>query len=139
MPVKQISEKDLTRMKKRGGVKVKRKLGTATKKPEPEIKEEGLDLSGSDSTNLPTAPASPVPDTKPYAAMSASIAASNASMEKLVDNNTQAIRDFGVKLAALKPAEKSIWQKSDFIRHKVKRGKDKLIEYVDSTPMLNRR
>ena len=133
--MRQVSEKELTRMKKRGGTKVKRRLGTGTKKPEPEIKEEGLDLSGSDSTNLPTVPASP-PDTKPYAAMAASVAASNASMEKLVDSNTLAIVTFAKKLDSMKPADKSIWQKADFIRHKVKR-KDKLIDYVDSIPMRN--
>ena len=136
--MRQVSEKELARMKKRGGTKVKRRLGTGTKKPEPEIKEEGLDLSGSDSTNLPTAQASP-PDTKPYAAIASSMAASNASMEKLVDNNTIAIGAFGKKLEALKPAELSKWQKADFIRHKVKRLENKLIDFVDSVPMRNRR
>lgn len=133
-----VKADELNRMKKRGGVKVKRKLGTGKKKPEPEIKEEALALSGANTTELPSAPAL-TPEPKPYAAMAASMAASNEQMTILVASNTKMIKDFGKKLETLKPSEKSIWQKADFIRHKVKRLESKLIDYVDSVPMRNRR
>jgi hypothetical protein len=137
MPVRTVGKDELNRMKKRGGVKVKRKLGTGKKKPEPEIKEEALALSGANSTKLPSAPAlTPAP--VPHAAMSASVAASDEQMSMLVENNTKAIQNFSKKLESLKPAEKSIWQKADFIRHKVKRLESKLIDYVDSIPMRNK-
>ncbi len=140
-----VTEKELGRLKKRGGVKVKRRLGT--KKPEPEVKEAAA-LSGAKAPEavLP-APALPIPepvavptpeptpapiiDIKPFAAMSASIAASNANVAKLVENNTRVIEDFKTQLAdkAGEVRKRVAW------RHKVKRDSFKMMEEIISIPI----
>lgn len=143
--MKKVSEQELKRLKKKGGVKVKRKLGTGKKKSEPEVPVEAA-LSGASDTEppapqptvIPVSVPAPAVDMKPYAAMSASIATSNANIANLIKNNTRMIQDFNKKLTNMEPAELTKWQAADFIRHKVKRDGFKLIEYIDSVPMRNR-
>ncbi len=136
-----VSAKELAGLKRKGGVHVKRRLGT--KKPEPEVDNTAA-LSGAKEPEIP-APASPVPapaptpvaapapviDMKPFAAMSASIAASNANIVKLIENNTNVIKDFRVQLAekAGEVKKRVPW------RHKIKRDGFKLIEEIVSYPI----
>lgn len=138
MTTRTITEQELQRLKQAGGVKLKRRPGTAPKSPEPVATSEAS-LSG-DKAPEPLAPASiaaPAPDMQPMASMAASMAVRDAQLNDLIENNTKAIKTFSNKLSVMQPEEKSIWQRADFVRHKIKRSKDKLIEYVDSTPMRN--
>jgi len=139
--MRKVTETELNRMKKRGGVKVKRRLGT--KKPEPEVTENAALSGAKESEAVLPAPALPVPepvpepalapviDMKPFAAMSASIAASNANVAKLVENNTRVIEDFKTQLAekAGQVKKRVSW------RHRVKRDQFKLMEEIISIPM----
>ncbi len=134
-------------MKKKGGVKVKRHLGT--KKPEPEVTEDKALSGAKESEAAVPAPAlpisapipapisapisvpAPVIDMKPFAAMSASIAASNANVAKLIENNTKVIENFKIHLAekAGNVKKRVAW------RHKVKRDQFKLMEEIISIPI----
>ena len=141
--MKVISKKELDRLRKKGGVKVKRHLGTKQKTPEPEV-AASMPLSGSIPSKIPVpalpnsipvpepiaAPA-PVIDMKPFAAMSASIAASNANVAKLIENNNTVIENFRIQLTEKVPEvkERVSW------RHRVKRDQFKLMEEIISTPM----
>ena len=128
---RQVGASELRRMKKSG--KVRKKLGAQPAKEKPVSvapKDEGM--SGSASAE----PLAPAPAPQPMAAMSASMEYRDSLLENLVENNTKAIQDFGVRLDSLKPAELSAWHRAAFIRHKVVRDKkSSLIDYVDSVPM----
>ena len=132
--MKKMTQKELDRLGKKKGFKVKRKLGAQPKKPEPdvEIKDEEA-LSGADLPEIEApAPALPLEvNMEPFAAMSASNAVRDAQMQELVNNNTQAIKDFQVQLAeqvAVVP-NRVPW------RHTIKRTDKNLIKEVISTPM----
>lgn len=134
--MKKLSQKELDKLRRKKGVSVKRKLGTKPKKPESEVKEPAAE-SGAVETAAP-APAlpptvipAPPTDMKPYAAMSASIAASNANVAKLIENNTKVIEDFKAQLAekADKTGKRVSW------RHRIKRDGFKLMEEIISSPM----
>lgn len=131
--MKTVSQKELDRLKKKGGVSVKRKLGTKKKqakkkqgKSSETVATESEALSGAVP---PERPAPAQLDTKPFAAMTASMAAHNASMEKLIEHNTLALMRFTEKVEQMKPRERKPW------RAKVRRTKDKLIDEVDIIPM----
>lgn len=139
--MKKISQQELDKLRRKKGVKVKRKLGT--KKPEPVAKRSGAESGAKQkvapvpaSKPKPVAPAptpapAPVIDMKPFAAMSASIATSNANIAKLVENNTKVIEDFKTQLAekAGEVKKRVSW------RHRIKRDGFKLIEEIISSPM----
>ena len=133
MPVKKVTEAQLKRMKKKG--KVRKKMGAQPEKERLEpVAPETEGMSGSEGTERP-APTLPEPDTG-MAAMSASMEMRDKLLTGLVENNTRAIQEFGEKLATLKPAELSKFQRADFVRHQVVRDKQtSLIDYVDSIPM----
>jgi hypothetical protein len=132
--MKKVSQAELDKLRRKKGVKVKRKLGT--KKPEPEVKEPAAE-SGAVETATPapalppTILAAPQTDMKPYAAMSASIAASNANVAKLIENNTKVIEDFKAQLAekAGETKKRVSW------KHKIKRDGFKLMEEIISSPI----
>jgi hypothetical protein len=132
-----ISTKELTRMKKKGGVKVKRRLGTKSKKPESEAEDTKV-LSGPEPSETPVPALPPVPalDTQAIASMAASMAARDAHMEAIVTNNTRVIEKFKKDLQ--KPEKLTAFQRADFVRHKVVRDKkSNLMDYIDSIPMEN--
>jgi hypothetical protein len=133
--MKKVTQKELDRIAKKKGIKIKRKFGAQPEKPEPEVKEEdalsGVDLSET-STPAPASPPEPLQlAPEPFAAMSASIAASNANTEKLIENNTKALENFRIQLAeqAANVPKRVPW------RHTVKRTDKQLIKEVISTPI----
>lgn len=123
-----VDQKELDAFKRKKGFKVKRKMGAQKKKPGSEKKERKAE-SGAMLPEVPI-PASPAPvaapvpapiiDMKPFASMSASIASSNARLEKVIANNTQAL-------------EKVANRANASYRHKVKRDAKLLIDEVIST------
>jgi hypothetical protein len=125
--MRQVSEVELKRLKKRG--KVRRKLGAQpkTEKPEPVV-AEGIRKSGSEPETQPVPASTPAP-VEQSASMSASMALRDGLLEQLVSNNTAAIERFSLALAAEKP------KRGVAYRHTVNRSKDKLIDFVDSIPM----
>ena len=134
---RKVSQQELDRLRRKKGVKIKRKLGTAPKKPEPvEVSEAKSGATPTDmpvpaSVPEPTPPPAPVIDMQPFAAMSASMAASNVNITRLVENNTKVIEDFKTQLA-----EKSgEVRKRVSWRHKIKRDGFKLMEEIISSPM----
>ena len=136
--MKKMTQQDLDRLGKSRGVKVRRKMGAQPKKPELDVEvEDAVAMSGVETPEIEApAPALPLEvNMEPFAAMSASMATSDKNFQALIVNNTKALDDFRTQLAEKKGLNK--WQEADFIRHKVKR-KDKLIDYVDSTPMRNK-
>jgi hypothetical protein len=109
-------------------------MGAQPKKPEPEVEDE-VALSGAKAAEAevpaPALPPEPLQvNMEPFAAMSASIAASNQNFAQLIEKNTETIEAFRVQLAekAKEVKGRVPW------RHKIKR-KDKLIDEVISTPM----
>jgi len=129
--MKTVSEKELSRMKKRGGVKMKRRLGTK-QKPEP-VATDDIGLSGSVPTEQPVPAPAPVIDMQPMAAMAASMAARDAQLETVIVNNTKAVDKFRTQLTeqANKVKKKVSW------RHKIKRSDKLLIDEVISSPIEN--
>lgn len=137
--MKTMSQKDFDRLGKKRGVNVRRKMGVQPKKPEPEVEDE-VALSGAKAAEaevpVPALPPAPLEvNMEPFASMSASMTASNANFATLIEKNTETIEAFRVQLT--EKTDLSKWQAADFIRHKVKR-KDKLIDYVDSIPMMKK-
>jgi len=133
--MKKLSQQELDRFGKKKGFAVRRKMGAQQKKPEPEV-EDDVALSGAKAAEaeVPT-PALPLEvNMEPFAAMSASMKASDANFAILIQKNTETIEAFRTQLAE-KPEDLSKWQMADFIRHKVNR-KNNLIDYVDSIPMM---
>ena len=132
--MKKMTQKDLDRLGKKKGFKVKRKMGAQPKKPEPEVEEE-VALSGAEATEIETpAPALPLEvNMEPFAAMSASNAVRDQQMQALVENNTKVIEGFQKQLAEqVATAPKRVpW------KHKIKRTDRGLIDYVTSTPQEN--
>lgn len=131
--MKKMTQKELDRLGKKKGFKVKRKLGAQPKKPEPEVEVKDEEaLSGADLPEIEApAPALPLEvNMEPFAAMSASNAVRDAQMQQLVNNNTLAIETFQKQLATQVAAvpNRVPW------RHKVKRTDKGLIDYVTSTP-----
>ena len=131
--MKKMTQKDLDRLGKKKGFKVKRKLGAQPKKPEPEVEvEDEVALSGAETpeTEAP-APALPLEvNMEPFAAMSASNAARDSQMQAIIENNTAVIEGFQKQLAeqvAVVP-NRVPW------KHKVKRTDKGLIDFVTSTP-----
>jgi len=135
-------------LRRKKGVKIKRKLGAqpVTEKPEPVTKDSDVTSGATPSkqpvpASIPTPPApaptppAPVVDMKPFAAMSASIAASNANTAKLIENNTKVIEEFKAQLAekAGEVKERVSW------RHKIKRDGFKLMEEIISSPIGQRK
>lgn len=133
MPVKKISAEELARLKSKGGVTVKRRPGTAPKTPEPEAtKKDATPLSGDAAPRSePPAPApAPIIDMQPMASMAATMAARDAQFERLIENNTRMLAEFRRDLEKSSvPKARKPWRATP------KRGKDKLIEYVDIIPM----
>ena len=129
--MKKMTQKDLDRLGNKKGVKVRKKFGAQPKKPEPEVEDE-LALSGANAAEIEVpVPALPMEvNMEPFAAMSASIAASNENFATLIQKNTETIEAFRAQLAEKASVVKGRvpW------RHKIKR-KDKLIDEVISTPM----
>lgn len=131
--MKTMSQKELDRLGKKKGFKIKRKMGVQPekKKPEPVVKDE-VALSGAKAAEtVEPVPALPLEvNMQPFAAMSASIAASNKNFAELIQKNTETIEAFRTQLAekASQVKERVSW------KHKVKR-KDNLIDEVISTPM----
>lgn len=123
-----VSKDELNRMKK-GGVKVKRRLGTKSLEPDA---EDGASLSGESTSKAPApalTPPAPTPDTQPMASMSASMQYRDTLLETLIQNNTAAIEGFRQALLAQKPRVGVSY------RHKVIRDKkSSLIDEVISTP-----
>jgi len=131
--MKKMTQKDLDRLGKGRGVKVRRKMGAQPKKPELDVEvEDAVAMSGVETPEIEApAPALPLEvNMEPFASMSASMTASNANFATLIQKNTEVIEAFRVQLAEKKEEVKGHvpW------RHTVKRGKDKLIDYVDSVP-----
>ena len=133
--MKTMKQADLDRLGKKKGFKVKRKMGVQPKKPEPEVEDE-VALSGARAIEAeipaPALPVAPV-ESEAFASMSASMAASNANVEKLIANNTATIEAFRAQLAEQAGQVKGHvpW------RHKIKRTEKLLIDEVISTPMGN--
>lgn len=130
--MKKVTQKELDRLSRKKGHRVKRKMG-AQKRPEP-VATESDALSGAEPPEQPVPVSLPEPqnitvDMQPFAAMSASIAASNRNLEKLIERNTEAIEAFRDKLIEEKPI------RSVAYRHTIKRDSNKFIEEVISTPM----
>lgn len=129
--MRQISEKELERLRKKGGVDVKRRRGKK-KKSEP-VATESKALSGAEVTERSAPALTPAPaiDMQPFAAMAASMAVRDADLKDVITNNTRAIERFKSELNATnKPAKPVAY------RHKVVRDKSSsLIDYVDSIPM----
>lgn len=115
---KKISQKRLNQMAL-GGAKVKRKSS-----PVPSAEEV--------KAAAPPPPPAPAPDNSvPFASMAASMAAINSQLAETVENNTRVIEQFR-KDAAAKLAENP---KRQPWRAKVKRDRNKLIDYVDLIPV----
>jgi len=139
--MKKISQQDLDRLRRKKGVKIKRKLGAqpVAEKPEPvtmdgEVKSGATPSEQPVPASIPTPPApapAPVIDMQPFAAMSASVASSNARLEKVVANNTKA-------LERLADSASEVRQNVPY-RHKVKRTAKLLIDEIISTPMEMKR
>ena len=111
---KKISQKRLNQMAL-GGAKVKRKSS-----PVPSAEEV--------KAAAPPPPPAPAPDNSaPLAAMAASVSAMSSQLAAALENNTKALA-----LVATKPAEKPERQPW---RAKVKRDRNKLIDYVDLIPV----
>jgi len=132
--MRQVTKEQLTRMKKRGGVKVKRRLGTG--KLESDVKDSSV-VSGIAKAETP-APASlpeappAVPDLQPMAAMAASLAARDAQLELVIENNTRVVKEFKNSLAEMsKPRKRVPWL------HKINRTDKGLIDNVLSSPVEN--
>lgn len=127
--MRKVSQNEFDLLQKRKGVTVKRKMG-AQKKPESVVEDRKV-LSGTRQPEKPV-PALPAVSTpKPMASMTASMAARDAQLKLVIENNTKVIREFKTQLAtqvAAKPVRVS-W------RHKVKRTEKLLIDEVISTPM----
>ena len=130
--MKTMKQTDLDRLGRKRGVNIKRKMGVQPKKPEPEVEDE-VALSGAETPEIETpAPALPLEvNMEPFAAMSASIAASNKTFEKIIQQNTETMEAFRVQLAEKKDdtRERVPW------RHTIKRTDKNLIKEVISTPM----
>jgi hypothetical protein len=128
MMAKKITQAELDKLRRKKGVSVKRKMG-AQKKSEPVAKKDKA-MSGAASAkqSAPVTAKQPV-DTKPYAAMAASIAVSQKNIEELIRQNTLVINDFRKKLMEDKPVQKVAY------RHTVVRDRSNLIEEVISSPM----
>lgn len=131
--MKKMTQQDLDRLGKKKGFKIKRKMGAQKKKPEPEVEVE-VALSGAKAAEIDVpVPALPLEvNMEPFAAMSASMAASNANFATLIQKNTETIEAFRLQLVekAKEVKGRVPW------RHKIKR-KDKLIDEVISTPIEN--
>lgn len=117
---KKISQKRLNQMAL-GGAKVKRKSS-----PVPSAEEVR-------AAAPPPIPPNPIPqdNSVPFASMAASMAAINSQLAETVENNTRVIEQFR-KDAAAKLAENP---KRQPWRAKVKRDRNKLIDYVDLIPV----
>lgn len=125
--MKTVSAVELKRLKKKG--KVRKKMGAQPAKEKPgsvDVDDEGM--SGSTSEAKPAPALTPEP-LQPQASMSASMELRDGLLQDLITNNTQVIAEFRQTLAEQKPRPGIPY------RHKVVRGKDKLIDYVDSIPM----
>jgi hypothetical protein len=132
--MKTMTQKDLNRLGKKKGFKVKRKMGAQPKKPEPEVEvEDEVALSGAETPEAEApAPALPLEvNLEPFAAMSASNAARDAQMGAIIENNTKVIEGFQKQLAGQVAAvpNRVPW------RHTIKRTDKNLIKEVISTPI----
>lgn len=128
--MRQVSQVELRRLKKKG--KVRKKMGAQPEKtmPTPVAAKGGERMSGSKPAEQPVlAPSIPEPTPQPMASMSASMELRDGLLHDLIANNTQAIDSFRLALAEQKPRAGVPY------RHTVNRGKDKLIDYVDSIPI----
>jgi len=127
--MKTVSKKELDQLRKKGGVKVKRHLGTKQKTPEPEV-AASMPLSGSIPTKAPAPASAPELDLKPFASMAASMAVRDAHLEEVIANNTKVVEKFRQDITELKKPRKQVpW------RHKVLRTDKLLIDEVISTPL----
>jgi len=131
--MKTVSAVELKRLKKRG--KVRRKLGAQPEreKPEPVVKDdEGMSGSVSAERPAPALVNEPAIDMQPFASMAASMAASQASVEILIGNNTKVMQQFREDLAEIKkPRHRVPWE------HTVKRTDKGLINKIISIPQEN--
>lgn len=125
--MRKVSQVELKRLKKKG--KVRRKMGAQPEKTMPTlVAKDDKGMSGSVSAEQPVSAPTPEP-AQPMASMSASMELRDGLLQDLVANNTKAIDDFRQALEKEKP------RMGVSYRHTVKRGEDKLIDYVDSIPM----
>ena len=107
--MKTVSKKELDRLRKRGGVKVKRHLGTKQKTPEPEV-AASVPLSGSIPSKTPVPASAPELDLKPFASMAASMAVRDAHLEEVIANNTRVVENFRREVTELnKPRKRVPW------------------------------
>ncbi len=132
--MKKMTQKDLDRLGEGRGVKVRRKMGVQPKKPELDVEvEDAVAMSGVETPEIEApAPALPLEvNIEPFAAMSASMTASNANFATLIEKNTETIDAFRAQLAEQAGQVKGRvpW------RHTIKRGEKQLIKEVISTPM----
>lgn len=127
--MRQVSEIELKRLKKKGTVR--KKLGAQPEKERPEpVADDDKGMSGSVTPEQP-APVLPEPEVKPYAAMGASNAARDAAFEDMMRMNQQVINDFKDNLAiTMKPRKRVPWD-HDLIRDE----KTGLLKKIRSTPV----
>jgi len=118
-----VSKNELDRLRKKGGVKVKRHLGTKQKTPEPEV-AASMPLSGSIPSKIP-APASINIEKLNSIDVEKlnSLEINNSRLENIVVNNTKLLERFKARLIALKiiidkPKPIEQWE------HDVKRAND---------------
>ncbi len=135
--MRKVSAKELARLKRKGGVHVKRRLGT--KKPGPEV-DDASALSGAKVAEIPT-PASPLPAAPPasptidmndYRRMAASNALRDAQLEKIVTNNTKVIKDFATELTE---QQSSVGKRVSWDHEIIRDTKTGLIKMIRSTPL----
>lgn len=115
---------------------MKRRLGTG--KLESDAEGSSV-LSGIEEAkapapaSLPEPPPPPaVPDFEPMAAMAASLAARDAQLQAVIENNTRVVQDFKKSLVNIaKPRKRVPWL------HKVNRTDKGLIDNVLSSPVEN--
>ena len=119
--MRKVTEQELNRMALKGGAKVKRN-------PVSRVPTES-EIAASNTKPTPTPPAAPPDSSIPFASMQASMGASNQMLAEVVENNSRVISEFRQDMQGKKPLAGVAY------RHTVRRGRDKLIEYVDSIPM----
>lgn len=131
---KKVSKTELNQLRRKKGVKVKRRMGSqpATEKPGPQLAD-----SGAKSGAKPSDAAVPASDdkpkkassSKPYAAMAATIAASHAQTQAIIEENTKTMRSFRDSMTEMtKPRKRVPWDAT------VHRNKNGLIERVRLEP-----
>jgi len=129
--VRQVSERELKRLSKKGTVRKKMGEQPAKERPEP-VADGDKGMSGSVTPEQPV-PVLPEPAPVPHAAMAVSNEARDAAFDDMVAMNQQTIKEFGERLASMaKPRKRVPWD-HDLIRD----DKTGLLKKIRSTPLEN--